>query len=190
MIGAALRCRVAKVIGDVNLKATLAGGLAALVTAGQALGAVAPTGQKDASDWQQNSRHNDDEDKSKDDVDHNGHHDRGGRPVGYRHDRDPKPSDSDDASAAPGDDSESTDGKDAPSEGDEGEAAPTRGDAAPTEGEAAPTEGEAAPAYDDASGGDNVQEGVAAPAASPMPESVVSHAPPVAAAPSDVDFVS
>ena len=46
----------------------------------------------------------------------------------------------------------------------------------------------APPVVDDASGGDNIQEGTLAPAASPVPSS--STAAPIAAVPSDVDFVS
>jgi hypothetical protein len=176
MMAAALRRRIGQGRGIAEMKATLAGGLAALLTVGQGLAAVAPADEDDAGLLRQDDDGSDDED----DKDHDGHNHhprgRGGRPAGYRHDRGPNMRDNKDDASDSSDNAESTDGEDAPSEGEP----------APTEGEAPPPSG-AAPVVDDASGGDNIQEGVVAPAASPVPS---SSAAPIAAAPDDVDFVS
>ena len=191
MNGAALRRRVTQGMGIAELKATLAGGLATVFAAGQAIAAVAPASDDEATLWQQDGDGSDDEENDKDNDGHNHHpRGRGGRPAGYRHDRGPNMRDSKDDSSAPSDDSTSTDSDTAPSEGeapaDDG-SAPSDGGSAPAEGNTAPTESGAAPVVDDASGGDNIQEGTLAPAASPVP---ASSAAPIAAAPSDVDFVS
>jgi hypothetical protein len=170
-----------------DLKATLAGGLAALFAAGQAIAAEVPANDDEASLLQQEDDGSDDEEK-----DGHNHHPRGrgGRPSGYRHDRDPNVRDSNDEASDSSDDSESTDEETAPSDGD---APPAEDGSAPADAEPAPAEGNgsadggAAPVVDDASGGDNIQEGIMAPAASPVPSSAAA---PIAVAPTDVDFMS
>src|SRR5262245_4696909 len=96
MIGDALRRWVARGESP-RAKAALAGGLAALVTAGQAMGAIAPSGEEKALDFQEQDP-NDTEDTTKHHHDHHDHHHHGGRPVGYRHDRTPALNDGGDAS--------------------------------------------------------------------------------------------